>query len=64
MLISSISFFSFTSNKTNAQNSSTVELFTEEDLVFLERVGLEVSDFTDKQIREGDSTECNSSDIF
>ncbi|HLN34217.1 MAG TPA: hypothetical protein VK250_02940 [Nitrososphaeraceae archaeon] len=31
---------------------STVELFTEEDLIFLERVGLEVSDFTDKQIRE------------
>lgn len=45
-----VSSMTFTSIK--AQNSSAVELFTEEDLVFLERVGLEVSDFTDKQIRE------------
>jgi hypothetical protein len=40
----------FTSIK--AQNSSAVELFTEEDLKFLQEKGIDPSEFTDKQIRE------------
>jgi hypothetical protein len=52
IFVSSTTFVSSTFTKTDAQNSSAAELFSKEDLVFLERVGLEVSDFTDKQIRE------------
>jgi len=40
----------FTSIK--AQNSSAVELFTEEDLIFLQGHGIDPSEFTDEHIRE------------
>jgi hypothetical protein len=41
-----------TFNSIKAQNSSAVELFTEEDLKFLQEKGIDPSEFTDKQIRE------------
>ncbi len=54
MLVSTITFFSFTSTK--AQNSSAVDLLTEEDFKFMEEKGMKLSDFTDEHIKQTKQT--------
>ena len=50
-MILSLTIFSFTYDKTNAQNSSAVKLLTEDDLKFLQKEGIELSEFTDEHMR-------------